>query len=287
MNNRKLVYLSGLPRSGSTLLCNILAMHSDVESTPSSYLHNCIINAYSFLSSNEKQLEGLEEVDKYQDRISKCFGAMLDHWCLPHDGKVLIDKNRGWFLHVDILEKIDPNYKIIVTLRDLVGVFNSIEKQHRKTILLKHPEDRSIVGPEGMVMQRYKNAFAPFGLVGGTLRTISDLRIQSEDYINKILNRIYFIRFEDLLVSPQETIDSVFEFIGVKPEKINFENIKQSTHEEDFYYFMKYPHKINTKISKIENYEDLFKFDYVSEKIKNDIFNNHKDYYEYFYPTRL
>ena len=46
--------------------------------------------------------------------------------------KYIVDKSRGWGIHYDFLNFIQPNPKIIVMVRDLRDVFASMENNYRK-----------------------------------------------------------------------------------------------------------------------------------------------------------
>jgi len=275
---KKIVYLAGFPRSGSTVLANILAMHPEISATPSSPLCSIIQNMRKQWSDDPFLLAQLDsDGDRVHERLKNSTRAFMQAWSEDTDASIVINKNRGWLFAVECLRELDPDFKIIITLRDLRDIYTSIEKRHRKTLFLDFPDHME----HNMVDGRCHTLFADDGVVGSILKGLENLK----DIPNMIIgdpppNHIYYWRYEDFLDDPKKVTDHVFEFLDVEPTDIDFDNIVQSTTESDSYYRMKYLHNVNSSVERPEDHTETP----ISPRILNEIVNKFAWYYQEFYP---
>ena len=61
-------------------------------------------------------------------------------------------------------------------------------------------------------------------------------------------DRMHFIDYEDLTRKPQQTMDGVYRFLGEEPCAHDFNNVEQTTFEDDFVYGFKDLHIIRQKV---------------------------------------
>jgi len=235
----RIVYLAGFPRSGSTVLANILGMHPDVKATPSSPLCATIQNMRRGWSDDPFLLAQLDnDSDEVHERLRKSMIAFMNEFSFTKE-KVVVDKNRGWLGLIQTLKGLYPDFQIIITLRDPRDIFASIEKRHEKTLMFDFPDHME----HNVVDGRANALFADNGIIGGIFRGIKNI-----GDIPNIIDHVYFWRFEDFLMEPEKSTEHLFEWLKLKKQKIDFNKIKQSTKESDSFYRMKYLHKIKTKL---------------------------------------
>src|SRR6056297_2046898 len=125
----KVIFLGGLPRAGSTLLCNILSQNPRFEVTPTSPLCEYVNAMTRAFSASEQRKAYLD-----QDKAASCFrGAIKGAIEGYFSGPVGIDKSRGWTAKADLLTKIyGQKLKVIVPIRDLRGCVASEEMRFRQ-----------------------------------------------------------------------------------------------------------------------------------------------------------
>ena len=139
---KKMIYLAGLPRSGSTLLCNILNYNKQLRTTPSSPLCNIVQGIKKQWSSEPFLLSQLDNnFDNINLKLKTSLCAFMHFWHHDIQEEFVIDKNRDWLSSIELLRYLDPELKIILTIRDLRNIYASIEKVHKKTILLDFPDN--------------------------------------------------------------------------------------------------------------------------------------------------
>lgn len=222
---RRHYFISGLPRAGSTLLCNIMAQNPKFYVSPAtSGCHDVLFNIRNQWDRLiEHQAEGVD-----YERLRNVLRAGLDAYHTT-DKEVVIDKGRGWLSLIEMLEfiKREP-VKIIVPVRDISEVLASFERLWRRSTSQSQwvfeQEDyfraQTVEGrcdiwsdraqPVGLAYNRVKDAIA---------RGHSD--------------RMLFVEFDDLTGRPEQTMRSVYEFLGEEPFVHDYDQVEQVTSEDD------------------------------------------------------
>jgi len=271
---REVAFLSGLPRSGSTVLANILGMHPDIMATASSPLYN-IVQTMKRTWSNDQffkaQLD--HSFDLMNEKARRATLAFIRSWSAADEEIGLtIDKSRGWLHCIEWLRYIMPDFKMIVTIRDLRDIYTSIEKRHRKTLMIDFAD-----GMESNLVDVRANAlFNDGGLVGSPLKAIYNI-----GDIPDITKHLMIWRYEDFLENPQEVIRKTFNFLGVNQIDIDFDNIEQNTYESDSHYNMKFTHNISRRVASPVGYAEAK----ISPRILSTIVSRFEWYYSAYYPN--
>jgi len=269
---KEVTFLAGLPRSGSTVLSNILGSHPDIHATPSSPLCGVVQgmrNSWSQDPFFKAQLDDNFEV--VSERLRRTTRATIEAWSDDSDKDITIDKNRGWLFGIEWLRELYPDFKMIVTIRDLRNIYASIEKRHRQTLMLNFPDNLE----HNIVDVRAKGLFDDGGILGSCLKAINNI-----GDIPEISNHLLIWRYEDFVENPQQVTDVCFNFLGVEPKEIDFNNIEQVTHESDSYYNMKFSHEINSEFKPAEGFEQAK----MSPRIVKEIEGRFEWYYRAYYP---
>ncbi len=222
--SKKIHFVSGLPRSCSTLLCNLLAQNPKVHATPSSALHEIGYIARQVFQTEEAKAVDMKNIlePMYLDYVKagceNAFNSITDR-------PVVVDKSRSWIGHLDQLFKIWPNAKILVPVRDMRGivssmekkriahptVFNGAEKQNPQswTTIEKRAQNWLQTPPIGIAIERLYEAHQRFG------------------------DKLMFIHAEKLTESPQSVMNSVWEYLEEDSFTHDVSNVEQYTKEYD------------------------------------------------------
>lgn len=238
------VGVTGLPRAGSTLLCQLLAQHPDIHCEGhSSPLCNTLLGIRRMVSDDPFFLSQLDNsFDAAYGHLQGALQGFLRGWTQGGDRQLVVDKNRAWLHCIEFLLKIAPEAKLLVCLRDLGQIYASIENQHQKTILMDfidHLADYDRFGRANVLFATDKVIGAP--LIG--LQAVVDLP-------EEVKQHLYFVRFEDLMANPVACMSHVYQWLGVAPLKIDTNHLTQTVPEADSHHHMKYLHKQSTQIVK-------------------------------------
>lgn len=271
---KSIVYVAGLPRSGSTLMCQLLAEHPDIYSTGhSSPLANTIKSLRARLSDDPFLLSQLDvDFDLVYQRLTNSFRGFINGWFAETEKKIVIDKNRGWLNGLETLSHLDPDFKMIVCIRDLNQIFASIENRHQQTSLIDFADDMADL----TAYERAERLFSAQGVVGRPLRLIGQL----QDIPEKLQHNLYYVIFEDLMHEPTRVMNDVYKWIRADNFTIDPNDLSVTPHESDSYYRFKYRHNTHKAIQPPKVHT-------VPKRIETDIFKEFEWYFRLFYPGKV
>ena len=268
----KLICVSGLPRSGSTLLCQLLGQHPDIYSTGhSSPLVGILENVRASFSSNDFSLAQLDvDFDLAYSRMGNVLRSVVSGWFQETDKSIVVDKNRGWLRMAEMLNELHEDWRILVCIRDLTQIYGSVEAQHARTRFLNFADGMDSHG----AMARADSLFGNNGVVGGPLGFIRDIQDIQDPSIH---DRIQYIPFEYLTQNPRAATDEMFDWLDLDGSKVDPDNLTTRPHESDSYYRFKYRHETRPSIKAPS-------FHQIPPRVEEGLRKNFAWYFDRFYP---
>ena len=134
-NKAKTIYfIAGLPRSGSTLLTNILAQNPACYTTPTSGIIDMLVNVRNHWDQNQA-FKAMDR-DLSEQIKQQVMQDMLQSYFAHASQPICIDKNRFWCEFLEMAGALvggRDKVKVIITVRDLRDVLASFEQLYRKT----------------------------------------------------------------------------------------------------------------------------------------------------------
>lgn len=245
--------ITGLPRSGSTLFCNILNQNPALYASSTSNLPQ-MLRAVSHVWSTNPETKNLLnlEPDATDTRMTRTLQAIIGAWYSNQSGRVIFDKARGWGANVLMLAKILPKAKLIYFVRDPREVFASVEKQHARTATVSELPDNQ--------MARASLMFQDDGLIGSCVRLV-------EDALRRKHPNAIFVQHSELAKNPAATMHAVYEFLELAWFDHDFENVVNTATDPDGFYLNKFPHKGEGKVQPPAGKWQ----DYVAEDVAKEI----------------
>jgi sulfotransferase len=216
-------FISGLPRSGSTLLSSILKQNprftSGISDPLSSYAHSIIRDTNTAVG-----MDAAVSIDKRKEIIRDMFDSFY-----KHGREVCFNTNRGWCSDTSLLKDLFPNFKMIVCLRDVPWILDSFEQLNAKnpyTIKpLYHHQELGNVHDRCRILMGEMPNFG--GYVHGPL-----INVQQSMFCNEI-DHILYIEYETLVRNPKQSMQQIYQFLGEQWYEHDFENVEDSYDEFD------------------------------------------------------
>lgn len=267
--------VTGLPRAGSTLLCQLLAQHPEIQCEGhSSPLCNTLLGIRRMISDDQFYLAQLDNsFDTGYAHLASAMQGFLRGWNQGCDKKAVVDKNRAWLHAIELLLHIEPEAKLVVCLRELGQIYGSIEAQHQRTILvdfIDHLADYDRFGRADILFAKDKAIGAP--LI--SLHAVLDLP-------KAVQERLYFVRFEDLMGQPVGCMSHLYTWLGLTAFEIDPEKLgKMGPQESDSHYRMKYLHKQSARIEKPKRHD-------IPPRIQAQIETAYSWFYQMYYPQKI
>lgn len=268
----RFVGVAGLPRAGSTLLTQLLAEHPDVYCEGhSSPLCNALLATRRFISDDQFMLAQLDvQFEATYGHLKSAMQGFLHGWHGDAGKPVVVDKNRAWLHCVEFLLHLDPEARLLIPIRELGQIYGSIEAQHQKTILLDfidHLADFDRFGRADQLFAQDKSIGAPLS----SIRAVEDLPQGVKD-------RLYFVKFEDMVSRPVKTMSHVYKWLGLTPHQIDPKKLSVRPNESDSHYRYKYRHRQQPRIGVPPRHD-------IPPRIQAQIESACRWYYDWFYPS--
>ena len=222
---KKLYFISGLPRSGSTLLCNLLLQNPDFFATSTSSMLDLMLQ----LRDNWNSFEGHKNNPDGQDKWNVIKAVANSYH--KTNSHIIFDKNRAWTNNIEFMEKVlGYDVKIICCVRNLEDILTSFEKLFRKN------------RADGEIHAEFKNSKMKT-LEGRCEVWASDEGVLGRPYVHLkdafdrgLAGKMKILPYEYFTTHPEASMIEIYKWIGETPFLHDYTNIKQVIFEDDFGY---------------------------------------------------
>jgi len=278
---QKLIPFCGLPRSGSTLLCNVLGQHPDVTLSADSLLPAIV----SVIMSEAEKI--IQESQYDADFTYKLFDNFVDSgiksWAKNiSDTKFYLDKSRGWSDTLNFLFGLYPDIKLIFTIRDLRGIYLSFDRLSQGNILSggisSHYDEVSQQNNDADFLEERIDFFLNGDMVKKHLNRLKEI-IDLDRWYSK---NIKIVKYEDFMQNPNKVLKSISNFLDLNEFNYDLNDITQVKYNDCIYLPYGYHKLKKTLTPSIPNYDDKLR-----KSAQNKIFKDYRWYYSLFYPEVL
>jgi sulfotransferase len=212
-------FISGLPRSGSTLLSAILKQNPDFYADIASPVQGIVNNIIDFMTGCENNLNLTE--DRRRNILLSIFEGYNQHLGTP----VIFDSSRGWTKSTTLLQELFPDTKILCCVRDIPWIINSFELINKKNpfytpTLVKHEYKDNVFSRSDAMMD--KNG----GVIAGPWIALQEGYAMNPEMI-------YFVEYENLCKNPEKEMKTIYEFLEKPYYAHDFENVEYSNENFD------------------------------------------------------
>jgi sulfotransferase len=233
---KQFVCLSGLPRTGSTLLSAILCQNPKIHAEGNSALCQIMWDTQqSCLTSAKEQLAANNRSHTMYDIITK----LPELYYKDIEESIIVDKCRSWTLkaNVEMLKNyITKDFKIIVMERPIIEIVKSFAKLYRSN-------------NSGIISTNFEEKLVEPGSEP-IMRSLEGIHWAKQNNQN---NNFLFISYDELVNNTEITIKKIYDFCEWEYFHHDFTNIVVKYPENDEIYKLHGHHEIRPTIKKIEN----------------------------------
>lgn len=229
-------FISGLPRSGSTLLAGILrqnpAFHASMSSPVAVLINTCL----------EQIGAGSEFGSFFDEKKRKSLVAAIfkSYYEAQQNKSVIFDTNRLWTARLHQQVELHQNLKVICLVRNPAWIMDSFERIYRK-----NPFDYSrMFSPSSRttVYTRCESLVQSAGVVGSAWTALK------EAYYGEFSERLLILDYDIFTQYPQKTMALIYEFLQLNDFQHDFDNVEYSENEFDIQLGVKDLHTVKRKV---------------------------------------
>ncbi len=219
--SRAFHFISGLPRSGSTLTSAILRQNPRFHAGISSPIAGLFDGMIAQVSAGTEASTMVS-----QDQRARLLRGLFDSYYADHEQPVIFDTNRAWTAQLPALAQVFPESKVICLVRDVSWIMDSLERQFRQnafehTRLFNSPAERSTV---------YTRVEA---LAHGTRLVGYPWHALREACYSEFAERIIIVEYDLITQRPADVFKLIYEFLGEEPYEHDFSAVSYDAPQFD------------------------------------------------------
>lgn len=222
MTQPKIHFISGLPRSGSTLLSALLRQNPQFHASMTSPVGSLV----------NRMLEAMSEDNEFsvfitpEQKRALTLAIFATFYQPQADKAVIFDTNRLWCSKLSLLNELFPDSKVICCVRNVAWIMDSLERLIRKNAfevsrLFNNPGERATVYTRTEALSQGGR------LVGFAYNALKEV-FYSESSASLLL-----VDYDILTQAPDKTLALIYQFLQAEPFEHDFNNVQYEANEFD------------------------------------------------------
>lgn len=238
--NKQFVMMSGIPRSGSSVLGSLLNQHPLIYSSTTSP----VIDLIGIIDNNWNNISAAL-ADRHPEQYGNIINGMIGGAYHHIDKPVIIDKNRLWPRYGKLMtEALGSKPKIICTARSIPEILTSY------ILLINKNSD--------------KITFVDQDLLDNNLaiNNKNRCRILWEKYINHPYTSfrmgynssdvdLCIVEYDEIVNDSQATMDKICQFIGIDTYQVNTNDMQPMPENDDYHGGMNGLHDVRSVMKRV------------------------------------
>jgi len=237
VSQKKYFYLAGLPRTGSTVLGEILNQNKNIHVSPASPLSEII----SDILAKWKQNENVLRAYKHPDQLANVWRGVRDGMYRHREENIIFDKSNAWHLD-DAIESsreiLGEELKVVCTVDDITDCLASFIM-----LIRTNPDYNSFIDVylhqqnRKLTDENRCQALMDPGIASSLGWCYDGLK---KTWSGPNRKNLLLVERADLVANPHEVIDKIYDFIDCKDianwgnnESHYFNGIEKEITEDD------------------------------------------------------
>jgi sulfotransferase len=234
---KTLHFVAGLPRSGSTMIVNLLKQNPKVDGVAVSSLASIVHE----LHLNWDKVEANREY-KNEEAKANVLRGILESYHKGSKKDIIFDKDRMWVSKISLLENLlQREVKILCPVRNPAEILSSFERIYRNNPTVATACD---VNGRSTIASRALFYSSPEGILGLSHALLKDAVTSGH------LDKLLFVEYNKFCNSPKMQMERIYDFFELPSFKHNFQKIEQTEVYDDKATGHPGLHKIKPKVEK-------------------------------------
>ncbi|KPF91732.1 hypothetical protein IP81_10045 [Novosphingobium sp. AAP83] len=236
VNRSPIHFISGLPRSGSTLLSALLAQNPRFAAG--------VVSPVQGMFNGVLPVMGAGEFATFFDdeRRAGVLRSLVDGYHRPAPDGVAFDSNRLWTGKLAILRALYPDARVICCVRHVGWIIDSIERLVRANPLQQSTLFAGLPAESSLYQRASYLLNAEKGLIG------QPWSLMREAWFSALAPALIVIDYERLTANPRAIIAALYKELGEEPFAHDFDNLAFDTPEYDTQIGLPGLHRVRPKL---------------------------------------
>jgi len=242
--NKNFYFLTSIPRSGITLLSALVNQSKQLKISPNSILPTLLKSFFE--SKNDLIFKNFPN----HKALDRCAKNLFNEYYATVNAPNILDRSAwGRKDYLPMLQHLFKERKFVLLLRPIIECVASFIKTENPT----DPENRC------------NELLCEGGIINNNVISVRNIIDNNENYL--------IIKYEDLILNPQNQINRLFSFLDLEQEVVNTHNFNQFEFDGVRYNDDVLPANIHTiRTNKVEKIDyDVYR--YIPQTIINKIKN--------------
>ena len=205
-------FLSGLPRSGSTLLAAILRQNPRFQANMSGPVAGLLGALLGEMSGKNEFSVFISDAQR-----QRILTGLFESYYADCPAEVIVDTHRAWCTRLPALKTLFPHSRVIACVRNVAWIMDSIERVVRNNAF--QPSSIFNYHPGGTVYTRVNGLAGPEGMVGFAYDALK------EAFYGEQADRLLLVQYETLTTDPKKALTAVYDFLNEPPFAHDFTHI--------------------------------------------------------------
>jgi sulfotransferase len=232
----KFHFISGLPRSGSTLLGALLRQNPQFHASMTSPV-GILVNRMLEAMSEDSEFSVFITPEQKRALVLSIFSA---YYYPQADKEIIFDTNRIWCSKLSLIHELFPTSKVICCVRNIAWIMDSIERLVRNAFdvsgLFSNPLERA------NVYSRTEALSQAGRLVGFAYNGLK------EAFYSEHSHSLLLVEYDLLSQNPEKTLSLIYQFLEQEPFAHDFDNVQYDEPEFDKRLNTQGLHKVRKKV---------------------------------------
>ena len=210
MQNKTLHLVTGLPRSGGSLITSILSQNPEIHSETNSTLSNVL-----HLLHQNWNLAGDVPADTRKGILRGILAGYYDQV----QQQTILDRSLSWVPMLPTLENLlGRQVKVVVCVRNPAEILTSYERSRAEDPMTVSDADLKLRDNSSIASRAFYYS-GPDGIMGVTFRNIQDAIIMG------YLDRMLFVDYGTYCANPRSQTKRIYDFLEMDDFQHDFNNI--------------------------------------------------------------